>query len=163
MRTTFGSFNIATSGLFASQRSLDITSHNISNSNTEGYSRQTALQKATMPTYGDQTGVVGTGVETYDIIRMRSTYLDVKYWGQNNNYQEWNVKQEQLDNLEGVFNEPSDTGVRVVMDEFFTSLEELSKQPGDSTCRVAVVEKANMLTTTINRNGGASQKAGKMY
>jgi flagellar hook-associated protein 1 FlgK len=81
MRTTFGTFNIATSGLFASQRSLDVTSHNISNANTEGYSRQASLQRATMPTYGDPTGVVGTGVETYDIIRLRNSYLDQKYWG----------------------------------------------------------------------------------
>lgn len=153
MRTTFGSFNIATSGLFASQRSLDTTSHNISNANTEGYSRQVTRQRATIPTYGDPSGVVGTGVETYDIIRMRSSYLDVKYWGQNKTYQEWNVKQAQLENLEGVFNEPSDTGIRIVMDEFFTALEELSKQPGDSTCRVNVIEKSKMLTTTINRNG----------
>jgi flagellar hook-associated protein 1 FlgK len=153
MRTTFGTFNIATSGLFASQRSLDVTSHNISNANTEGYSRQISLQKATMPTYGDPTGVVGTGVETYDIIRMRSNYLDQKYWGQNKTYQEWNVKQEQLEQIEGVFNEPSDTGIRVVMDEFFTSLEELSKKPGDSTCRTATLEKANSLAISINRNG----------
>ncbi|HOE57342.1 MAG TPA: flagellar basal body protein, partial [Bacillota bacterium] len=109
MRTTFGSISIATSGLFVSQRSLDVTSHNISNSNTEGYSRQIALQKATMPSYGDPTGVVGTGVETYDIIRMRSSYLDVKYWGQNKTYREWNIKAEQLETLEGVFNEPSNT------------------------------------------------------
>jgi flagellar hook-associated protein 1 FlgK len=153
MRTTFGSFNIATSGLFASQRSLDTTSHNIANANTEGYSRQVTLQRATMPTYGDPTGVIGTGVETYDIIRIRSSYLDTKYWGQNKTYHEWNIKQAQLENLEGVFNEPSDTGIRVVMDEFFTALEELSKQPGDSTCRVNVIEKAKMITTTINRNG----------
>lgn len=153
MRTTFGSFNIATSGLFASQRALDTTSHNISNANTEGYSRQVTLQRATMPIYGDPTGVIGTGVETYDIIRMRSNYLDNKYWGQNKAYKEWSIKEEQLETLEGVFNEPSDTGIRVVMDEFFTALEELSKKSGDSTCRVAVVEKANMLTTTINRNG----------
>jgi flagellar hook-associated protein 1 FlgK len=106
-----------------------------------------------MPTYGDPTGVVGTGVETYDIIRMRSNYLDQKYWGQNKTYQEWNVKQEQLEQIEGVFNEPSDTGIRVVMDEFFTSLEELSKKPGDSTCRTAALEKANSLAISINRNG----------
>ncbi len=153
MRTTFGTFNIATSGLFASQRALDVTSHNISNANTEGYSRQRSLQKATMPTYGDPSGVVGTGVETYDIIRLRSSYLDLKYWGQNKTYQEWNVKQEHLAAMEGIFNEPSETGIRKVMDEFFTSLEELSKKPGDSTCRVAVVEKSNVLTATINRNG----------
>ncbi|HYF84386.1 MAG TPA: flagellar hook-associated protein FlgK [Clostridia bacterium] len=153
MRTTFGTFNIATSGLFASQRSLDVTSHNISNSNTEGYSRQSSLQRATMPTYGDPTGVVGTGVEAYDIIRMRSSYLDQKYWGQNKTYQEWSIKQESLRQIEGIFNEPSETGIRKVMDEFFTSLEELSKKPGDDTCRVAVLEKANVLTVSINRNG----------
>ncbi|MGE5632530.1 MAG: flagellar hook-associated protein FlgK [Caulobacteraceae bacterium] len=153
MRTTFGTFNIATSGLFASQRSLDITSHNISNANTEGYSRQVSLQRATMPTYGDPTGVIGTGVETYDVIRLRSEYLDTKYWGQNKTYKEWSIKQENLEQIEGIFNEPSDTGMRQVMDDFFTSLEELSKQSGDSTCRVAVVEKANTLAITINRSG----------
>jgi len=153
MRTTFGTFNIATSGLFASQRSLDVTSHNISNANTVGYSRQVSLQRATMPTYGDPTGVIGTGVETYDIIRMRSEYLDQKYWGQNKTYNEWRVKQEHLESIEDIFNEPSETGIRKAMDEFFTALEELSKKPGDSTCRVAVNEKAVVLTTTINRNG----------
>jgi len=139
MRTTFGTFNIATSGLFASQRSLDITSHNISNANTEGYSRQISLQRATMPTYGDPTGIVGTGVETYDVVRMRSSYLDYKYWGQNKIYQEWNVKQQHLEEMEGIFNEPSETGIRKVMD--------------DSTCRVAVIEKAGTFAATINRNG----------
>lgn len=153
MRTTFGTFNIATSGLFASQRALDITSHNIANANTEGYSRQQALQRATLPTVGDPTGVVGTGVETYDIIRLRSEYLDQKYWGQNKTYNEWKVKQDHLEELEGIFNEPSETGIRKAMDEFFTALEELSKKPGDSTCRVAVNEKANTLAVTINRNG----------
>lgn len=153
MRTTFGTFNIATSGLFASQRSLDVTSHNISNANTEGYSRQASIQKAAIPTYGSTTGVIGTGVETYDIIRMRSSYLDQKYWGQNKTLQEWTVKQEQLMQMEGIFNEPSETGIRKVLDEFFSSLEELSKLPGDSTCRVAVLEKANVLAVSINRNG----------
>lgn len=153
MRSTFGSFNIATSGLFASQRSLDVTSHNISNANVDGYSRQRSLQRASTPIYGGTSGVLGTGVETYDIIRIRSNYLDQKYWGQNKTYHEWDVKQGQLEQIESMFNEPSDTGIRVVMDDLFAALEELSKKSGDSTCRVAVAEKANMLAATINRNG----------
>lgn len=153
MKTTFGTFNIATSGLFASQRALDTTSHNIANANTVGYSRQITLQRATIPIYDNHTGVIGTGVETYDIIRMRSNYLDQKYWGQNTTYNQWSVKSEQLEQIEDIFNEPSDTGIRIAMDEFFTSLEELSKKPGDTTYRVAVNEKAVVLTTTINRNG----------
>lgn len=153
MRTTFGTFNIATSGLFASQRALDITSHNISNADTEGYSRQIALQRATNPMVGDRSGVIGTGVETYDIIRTRSSYLDSKYWNQNKSYNEWQVKEDSLSEIEGIFNEPSDTGLRKVMDEFFSSLEELSKNASDNTCRVAVLEKGNILAASINRNG----------
>lgn len=153
MRTTFGTFNIATTGLFASQRALDITSHNISNANTEGYSRQVALQRATQPMVGDSSGVIGTGVETYDIIRTRSTYLDNKYWNQNKSFSEWQAKENSLNEVEGIFNEPSDTGLRKVMDDFFSTLEELSKNPSDNTGRVAVLEKSNTLTASINRNG----------
>ncbi|MDF2592413.1 MAG: flagellar hook-associated protein FlgK, partial [Clostridia bacterium] len=89
MRTTFGTFNIATSGLFASQRSLDIVSNNISNASTDGYSRQRVLQRASLPVGGDPRGLVGTGVEAYDVVQIRSQYLDNKYWGQMKSYSEW--------------------------------------------------------------------------
>ncbi len=153
MRTTFGTFTIATSGLFASQRSLDITSHNISNSNTEGYSRQRVIQRATVPIGGDPTGIIGTGVETYDILRFRSEYLDQKYWGQAKSHAEWRVKTEGLEDIEAIFNEPSDTGIRKVMDEFFASIEELTKKSEDITNRVAVIEKAQTFVASINTMG----------
>ncbi len=153
MRTTFGTFNIATSGLFASQRSLDIVSNNISNANTEGYSRQKVLQRASLPIGGDARGLVGTGVETYDIVQIRSNYMDNKYWGQTKSYSEWKTKSEGLNEVEAVFNEPSDTGIRKVMDEMFASIEELVKKPGDNTNRVNFIEKAVTLTNTINKFG----------
>src|SRR3712207_6899818 len=37
-----GTLNIGKSGMFVSQKSIDVTSHNIANVNTEGYSRQRA-------------------------------------------------------------------------------------------------------------------------
>lgn len=153
MRTTFGTFTTASSGLFASQRALDITSHNIVNANNEGYSRQKMLQRATMPIGGDPTGIIGTGVETYDVIRTRSEYLDQKLWGQMKAYTEWEAKSEGLENIEAVFNEPSDTGIRKVMDDLFLSMEELIKKPGDSTNRVALIEKAGTFSTTLNNMG----------
>ena len=42
----FFEFNIAMSGLFAAQRGLQVTSNNITNANTVGYSRQILSQKA---------------------------------------------------------------------------------------------------------------------
>jgi flagellar hook-associated protein 1 FlgK len=153
MRTTFGTFNIATSGLFASQRSLDIVSNNISNASTEGYSRQLVLQRASLPIGGDPRGLVGTGVETYDVLQIRSQYLDNKYWGQMKSYTEWKAKSENLEVIEGIFNEPSDTGIRKVMDEMFASIEELVKKAGDNTNRVNFIEKAVTFTNTINSFG----------
>lgn len=159
MRSTFGSFNIATSGLFASQSALNVTSHNIANANTKGYSKQRSLQRATTPITINSRGVLGTGVETYDVKRLRSEYLDYKYWGQNESLGEWEIKEDSLSEIEGIFNEPSDTGIRKVMDEFFTSLETLSEKAGDLTARSAIIEKATMLVTSINRNGNEIIKA----
>jgi flagellar hook-associated protein 1 len=153
MRTTFGSFNIATSGLFASQRSLDTVSNNISNASTDGYSRQLVLQRASLPTGGDPRGIVGTGVETYDVVRIRSQYLDNKYWGQVKSHSEWKTKSDNLGIIEGIFNEPSDIGVRKVLDELFAGMEELIKRSGDNTSRVNVIEKAVTFTKTINGLG----------
>lgn len=153
MRTTFGTFNIATSGLFASQRSLDIVSNNISNASTEGYSRQQVLQRASLPIGGDPRGLVGTGVETYDVVQIRSQYLDIKYWGQQKVFSEWQTKSKNLEVIEGIFNEPSDTGIREVLDEMFAGLEELVKKSGDNTNRVNVIEKAVTFCNTINSFG----------
>ena len=153
MRTTFGTFNIATSGLFASQRSLDVVSNNISNASTDGYSRQLVLQRATLPVGGDPRGLVGTGVEAYDVVQIRSQYMDNKYWGQMKSYSEWKTKSDNLGVIEGIFNEPSDTGIRKTMDELFGGIEELVKKPGDNTSRVNFIEKAVTFSKTINGFG----------
>ena len=153
MRTTFGTFNIATSGLYASQRSLDVVNNNIANASTEGYSRQLALQKASLPIGGDPRGLVGTGVEAYDVVQIRSQYLDNKYWGQTKSYSEWKTKSESLGVVETIFNEPSDTGIRKVMDDLFAGMEELIKRPGDNTNRVNVIERAVSFCKTINGFG----------
>lgn len=48
-------FNIGLSGLRAAQTNLSVTGQNITNVNTPGYSRQTALQSANPPGYTGAT------------------------------------------------------------------------------------------------------------
>ena len=59
----FFEFNIAMTGLFAAQRGLQVTSNNITNTNTKGYSRQEVKQKASTPLSGIGVGMTGTGVD----------------------------------------------------------------------------------------------------
>ncbi len=143
-------FNTAVQGLLASRRSLYITSHNISNTNTKGYTRQEALQRATNPHLIPNVGYLGTGTEIYDIIRIRDTYVDFKYWNENAHLGEWTVKRNTLSEIEKLFGEPSDSSFRQYLDDFYTSLETLTTNPADPSYREPVVETALALTKHIN-------------
>jgi flagellar hook-associated protein 1 FlgK len=157
--SSFFGFNIAVSGLHASQRALYITGHNIANANTEGYSRQRLEVKSGNPLpIPNSQGMLGTGVETDAIIQIRNKFLDLKYRSENQNLGEWAARSEILEGVELVMNEPSDSGIRKVMDEFFQSLEKLSSNPEDQTVRALVREKGIAFTTTINRMGNQFRK-----
>lgn len=151
MSSTFFGFNIARSGLFASQRAMNITSHNIANAKTPGYTRQRLDMEQSSPMYlpGGQ-GMLGTGVDTEGISQLRSEFLDLKYRNEITGYGEWETKSETLESIESIFNEPSDSGIQTVFDEFFSSLQELVDTPESSTTRKAVRQRAIAFTTRIN-------------
>ena len=79
MASTFFGLNIAYSGLQAAQTSLTVAGHNISNINTDGYTRQQANTHASkaLRTYNTY-GTIGSGVTVASIDQMRDTYYDVK-------------------------------------------------------------------------------------
>lgn len=143
-------FNTAVSGLLASQRALYITNHNIQNMTTEGYSRQVAKQRATNPMNLPGIGFLGTGTEIYDVVRIRDSYVDFKYWNENAPKGEWEVKKEKLMEIEKLFGEPSNSSFRQYLDDFFTSINELSKNPSDFSYRQPVKEASLALTKHIN-------------
>lgn len=142
MKGTFFGLDIAVRGLYTAQRNLDVVSHNINNINTPGYSRQQGVQSASRPVFlNDGTGMLGTGSEVTSIKRIRDEYLDFKYWSENIANGEWSVKKELLSDLETTFNEPSDSGFTKILNDFFSSLQELSKDPGSPSVRALVREK----------------------
>ena len=147
---------IARRALFTQQQSLDITAHNIANADTKGYSRQVGIHSATYPglsyslnrpTYA---GLMGTGVEIQEIRRMRDSFIDSDFRDENQISGEWETKSELLQNIEYIFNEPSDTGIRTVLDEFWNSFQELSKTPESTAARSLVYQRGISLSETIN-------------
>ncbi|MFA5524918.1 MAG: flagellar hook-associated protein FlgK [Tissierellales bacterium] len=143
-------FNTAVSGLLTSQRKLHITNHNIANANTEGYSRQIATQNATVPHRLPGIGFVGTGTDITSIDRVRDSYLDYKYRTENAPLGEWEIKRNTLLDIEHILKETEDEGLSKYVDDFFKSLEDLSKNPSDDSYRVAVREKAISMTNHLN-------------
>ncbi|WP_024832774.1 flagellar hook-associated protein FlgK [Ruminiclostridium josui] len=151
MQQSFFGLNIALSGLYTAQRNLDVVGHNLSNATTPGYSRQQSIQSASNPlAVMDGTGMVGTGSQATGVQRIRDTYLDFKYWSENVANGEWSKKAELMNEIQITFNEPSQSGFVKIMDGFFDSLQELSKDPSSGAARALVVQKATTLAKYFN-------------
>lgn len=151
MRQSFFGYNIAVSGLYTAQRNLDIVNHNITNASTTGYSRQKAVQSAARPlTSYDGTGMIGTGSQINSVQRVRDTYLDFKYWSENIANGEWSKKADLLSEIETTFNEPSTSGFATIMDKFYSSLQELAKDPSSAAVRALVRENGVTLSNYFN-------------
>lgn len=151
MGSSFFEFNVATSGIFTSKTGLEVTSHNISNSSTKGYSRQVSQQRASTPlTSLGGVGMVGTGSEVYGISQVRNIYLDKKYWNQSTYLGEYSSKNSQLNLVEASFNSLGDSNLSEIFTDFFNDLSNLSFDSGDSTYRTSVITYGTSLSDNIN-------------
>jgi flagellar hook-associated protein 1 FlgK len=144
----FNSLNIAKSGLFASQKAIELTGHNIANANTEGYTRQ-RLEMSSMPSLEHQGPSPGGGVTLDDITQIRDKYLDIQYRKENSISSELSYKADGFEYIEGIIAEPSDHGINAAMGDLFNSIEELSYNSEDLTLREIVVQNGVKLTDTF--------------
>ncbi len=143
MASTFFGFNIVKSGLAANRAALNTVSHNITNVNTEGYSRQRVDTHASRPdVFPSVPGVIGTGVDMEHVRQLRDAFLDFKFRGENTKAGEYEGLSETYKTIETIFNEPSDSSILTVMDEFFSAIHELGKTPESLTTRALVRQRA---------------------
>lgn len=164
MSGLFATFNVAKRGMGVQQKALDVTSHNISNANTLGYSRQRAEIETSrpfgMPSLNSVTepGQLGTGAQISAINRIRDTFTDYLYRNESSTYGNFEQRYNFLTQVEGVFTEPSDTGISSLMGKFFDAWQEVSKQPSSSRARTVLVEQTKALTNALNHASNQLEK-----
>ncbi|SDH64140.1 flagellar hook-associated protein FlgK [Alteribacillus bidgolensis] len=156
MSSTFHGLETARRGMNTQQAALHTTGHNISNANTEGYTRQRVNFAQTEP-YPNAArnaprtpGQIGTGVEADFIQRVRENYLDIQYRGENAQASYWETRYDSLERIEDLMNEPSKEGIATTMDEFWNALQDLSVNPEDSGARSVVRQRGMALAETFN-------------
>ncbi|MBC8590326.1 flagellar hook-associated protein FlgK [Wansuia hejianensis] len=150
MSGLFNTLNTANKGLMASQTALHTTGHNISNANTPGFSRQRVEMKADLAFNYAGVGQLGTGVKMESVIRMVNDYVSKQIRQENSTLQEFASKAEVMEQLEVIFNEPSDTSLNTDIGKMFDSWVELSKNPEMLTSKTIVVERSKTLADTFN-------------
>ena len=155
----FSGIEISKRSLFAQQTALQTTGHNVANANTQGYTRQRVNMVASLPyepasmTRSAVPGQLGQGVEFDQIKRVREKFLDTQFYDENKTLGEWTIRRDTLEKLEAIVNEPSDTGIRQVVEGFWSAWQDVSKEPDNLTARAALKEKALAMTDAFNHTG----------
>ncbi|MEN6565539.1 MAG: flagellar hook-associated protein FlgK [Veillonellales bacterium] len=154
MSSTFGGLNTAMLGLYAQRASLNTVGHNVANSSTDGYSRQSVnLTAISGPDiYGSGgTYQTGGGVTVTSVTRARDFYIDRQMWQESSTLSYSQSKQSSLEKIQDVFSEPSTTGVQSVLNKFWSSWQSLATNASDSGTRMEVREQGAALVNAIKQ------------
>lgn len=153
MASTFFGLSIAYSGLNASQAQLTTTANNISNLNTEGYSRQKVNVVASSAIRAYQRfGTTSTGVEVQSVTQVRDRYYDDKYWDNQSSLGFYEKKNYFMTQIESYFSETQTnaTGFSTLFTGMFNALDTLKTNSGDTAVRNQFTSNAEKFTTYFN-------------
>lgn len=140
----FGLFDIGKSALFASQAALQVTSNNIANANTPGYTRQEVVLEIAHPAE-IKGGFLGRGVAVAGIRRNYDRFIQAQLLGQRQNYGRSSALQQSLSQIEQVFNDGAGLGLASPFAAYFSALHEVSTNPEGLTQRQVLLQNGTDL------------------
>jgi flagellar hook-associated protein 1 FlgK len=140
---------IALSALSAQQRAMEVTSHNIANAATPGYSRQRA--DLTTPD-GDTTrpGPTGRGVVIDAIRRVADSVVNDRLRQSNSESGRLGMLIQNLEAVEASFDEPGENGLSAGIDRLFSQFQDLSNNPESTALRSTVVQELQGFTNHLS-------------
>lgn len=146
------SLEISSRALKAQQLGLEITSNNIANVNTPGYTRQAPILTQTDPRSVMKVSI-GTGTVITSLKNFRDANLDRELRSALSRQSGFAYDNKIYQQIQTAIQEPSDYGLDSAFDKFFQSVEQLSNKPDDVSLRTNLLAKAKSLTDTFNTLG----------
>jgi flagellar hook-associated protein 1 FlgK len=143
-----GILGTALTGLMAFQRSLDTTSHNIANVNTEGYSRQ-RVELSARNAYFSTEGYVGQGVNVANITRSYDQFVNQQLNTSTSAFAESEWLSAMASQVDAVVAD-TETGLSASLDSFFSAINAVANDPTSISARQAMLDKADSLTQQFN-------------
>jgi flagellar hook-associated protein 1 FlgK len=144
---------IGLSGILSHQTALNTTGNNITNANTEGYSRQ-EVQFATQEGQRTGAGSIGSGVTIENIRRLADDYLNQQIREDSSLYGEQEALNTELTRLDNLLGGDS-TGLSDALNNFFAALQSASEDPTSLPQRQAVISEAQQV---VNRIQGLNEE-----
>jgi len=148
-----GILEIGRRALSAHQSALNITSHNIANVNTDGYTRQKAILTATDPG-SSSAGAFGAGVELLEVDRIRNEFIDTQIRTESQAFGSWSYSAGVLEQIETLIAEPSEAGLSSLFSAFWSAWQDVTDDPESAAARTVVVQSGRALAAGMNRLDG---------
>ena len=152
MTSTFFGLGIAASGLNSYQAKMNTTANNVSNLETDGYSRQqvNVSSSVSLRSYTPY-GSISTGVSTDSVTRIRDEYYNVKYWENQSNYGKTEIKEYYMKQIEDYYTDnATNPGFSTLYAKMFNALDTVKDNAGDDTKRAQFISDATQLTDYFN-------------
>lgn len=156
MGSLFSALSIASGALEADQGAATITSNNIANVNTPGYSREQVNLSENPPI---ETGglLFGGGVSLDQTTSIRDNLLQQRIDLENQSVGQLNAFLGPMNQVQALFNETSGTGLQTPLTAFFNSFTQLSDNPSDSSLRQEVISAGQNLATAFQQDASSLQ------
>jgi flagellar hook-associated protein 1 FlgK len=144
-------FETARSGMVASKAAIATSGHNISNSKTEGFSRQRILTETANPHPGPGHNLIGGGTLISRTERLNDEYIEKQIRNAGRDMSKYEEKEIVLRQVEDVFNEMDGQGLNRLVSKFFNEFRKLSNDPDSEAVRQSVRESSQSMVNDFHR------------
>ena len=140
----------AQQAIMSNLTAINVTGSNISNVNTDGYTRQRAIFEA-VGTTDSTSSQEQTGVRIAAVEQIYDKFLESQIVGQKSSVANYSTQQDYLQRIEAVLNESDDGGVNNALSEFLNAWGDLSADPSSKAKRDQVVTTGQNLAYIFNQ------------
>lgn len=154
---TFFGFNLSVNAMQMAQQAQSIISNNLSNASTPGYTEEVSniVEQAPFPPNPLSetpvvSGQVGQGSVVQSVNRQVNAYYNRTVRDNLTSSEGQSTLLTNLNQLQGVLNEPTTSSVHSALDNFFASWQTLSTQPQSTAARQSVIQQAVNLGQTFS-------------
>lgn len=153
--STFSGIEIVRKSLYANQKAIDVTGHNIANANTKGYTRQVVTFEAVSDNsknlFNSKESLnVGRGVILSEIKQVRYDYYDNMYRKEAGIQAELSTKSSGYIYINSLLRNGREDSISNMLTDLFNSMENLAANAENMTIREEVKQNTILFAENLN-------------
>jgi len=142
-----GIYSIGVSALKVAQAGISVTSHNIANANTPGYTRQEILQSAALP-QNTGAGFFGQGADVTSVKRNYDEFLSAQVGEAQTRSSSLNTQYALSQQVSNLLGDPNG-GLTPALQDFFGSINTVANAPESVAARQTMIGSAQSLSNRL--------------